>query len=225
MKLKSKRLLKIAECIKNYKKGNILADIGTDHAYLPCFLFKEKAISHAYACDVAEGPLHSSMATIAQEEVEGHVIPLLGDGLAPIVDKDVDMISICGMGGLLMTQILDRHPEKMETARFFLQANTAIDLLREYLMKHDMRIIYEDVVKDAHHIYEIIIVEKGKDVSYTKEELIFGPVLMKKKDPLFIEKWQKQLVSQSNILKGLPQTNEKYQEVKDMVDLIKKVIE
>jgi tRNA (adenine22-N1)-methyltransferase len=48
---------------------------------------------------------------------------------------------------------------------------------------------------------------------------------MKKKDPLFIEKWQKQLVSQSNILKGLPQTNEKYQEVKDMVDLIKKVIE
>ena len=75
MKLKSKRLLKIAECIKNYKKGNILADIGTDHAYLPCFLFKEKAISHAYACDVAEGPLHSSMATIAQEEVEGHVIP------------------------------------------------------------------------------------------------------------------------------------------------------
>jgi tRNA (adenine22-N1)-methyltransferase len=92
-------------------------------------------------------------------------------------------------------------------------------------MKHDMRIIDEDVVKDAHHIYEIIIVEKGKDVSYTKEELIFGPVLMKKKDPLFIEKWQKQLVSQSNILKGLPQTNEKYQEVKDMVDLIKKVIE
>ena len=225
MKLKSKRLLKIAECIKNYKKGNILADIGTDHAYLPCFLFKEKTITHAYACDVAEGPLQSSKATIAQEDVKEHVIPLLGDGLAPIVDKDVDMISICGMGGLLMTQILDCHPEKMETARFFLQANTAIDLLREYLMKHDMRIIDEDIVKDAHHIYEIIIAEKGKDVSYTKEELFFGPVLMKKKDPLFIEKWQKQLVGQTNILKGLPETHEKYQEVKDMVDLIKKVIE
>ncbi|MEE3308307.1 class I SAM-dependent methyltransferase, partial [Sharpea azabuensis] len=111
MKLHSKRLLAIAKAIAQHKQGTILADIGTDHAYLPCFLYDQGVIEKAYACDVAEGPLASSKQTIIANHMEGKIIPLLGNGLDPIVNEDVDMISICGMGGMLMIEILDAHNE------------------------------------------------------------------------------------------------------------------
>ena len=132
MKLHSKRLLAIAKAIAQHKQGTILADIGTDHAYLPCFLYDQGVIEKAYACDVAEGPLASSKQTIIANHMEGKIIPLLGNGLDPIVNEDVDMISICGMGGMLMIEILDAHNE-MHNHRFFLQANNGLAELRAYL--------------------------------------------------------------------------------------------
>lgn len=210
MKLHSARLLKIAECIARYKKGTILADIGTDHAYLPCFLYSQNIIDLAYACDIAKGPLESSQATIDSEHLNGHVIPLLGDGLDPIANKNTDMIAICGMGGLLMSQILDAHRELLKNHRFFLQANTAIDLLREYLVRHDMAIIDEFMVKDGHHIYEIIVSEYGSHVSYSQEDLIFGPCLRVKRGDLFMAKWQHERDVQKRILAQLDVHHERY---------------
>lgn len=222
MKLHSSRLLKIAESITLYKKGTILADIGTDHAYLPCFLYSRNVIDLAYACDIAEGPLKSSQATIASEHLEGHVIPLLGDGLNPVADKKTDMIAICGMGGMLMSQILDAHPELLKDHRFFLQANTAIDLLREYLMQRDMRIIDEFMVKDGHHIYEIIVTEHDSHVSYSQEDLIFGPCLRVKRGDLFMAKWQHELMVQKRILAQLDRHHERYSTILAYHDLIER---
>lgn len=225
MKLHSKRLLKIAECITQYKKRNILADIGTDHAYLPCFLYGEGVISSAYACDVAKGPLLSSQATIDAEKMNGHVIPLLGDGLDPIADKKTDMIAICGMGGLLVSQILDRHVEMLENHRFFLQVNTAIDLLREYLMNHDMMIADEFMVKDGHHIYEIIVSFKQTRVSYSREDLVFGPVLRQKRGELFIEKWQHELSVYQRILDQMDPRQKKYAAISDYYHMIERELQ
>lgn len=224
MKLHSKRLSAIAECIETHKRGQILADIGTDHAYLPCFLYQQNIIEKAYACDVAEGPFSSSKATIEHEKLNGHVIPLLGDGLAPIAQIPTDMISICGMGGLLMSQILDRHPQKMADNLFFLQANTAIDLLREYLNNHQMEIIDEVMVKDGHHIYEIIVAKKGENVVYGEEDLYFGPILRQKQGPLFREKWEHALMIHERILKQLSPEAEKYPRIKHEYEMIKKVL-
>ena len=70
MKLHSKRLSKVAWMVEEHKQGTILADIGTDHAYLPCFLLDENIITSAYACDVAEGPLSSSKETIQSLHLE-----------------------------------------------------------------------------------------------------------------------------------------------------------
>ena len=63
MKL-SKRLQLIADVIIKYKQGSVLADIGTDHGYLPCYLVENKIIASAYACDVAKGPLESSKEAV-----------------------------------------------------------------------------------------------------------------------------------------------------------------
>ena len=140
MKL-SKRLQAIADLITKYKQGDTLADIGTDHAYLPCYLVSEGIIEKAYACDIASGPINASIETIQLYQLERHVIPLLGSGMNPIIDKNVDMISICGMGGKLTVDILDEHKEFLDHHRFILQSNVGLEVLREYLFKHQMKII------------------------------------------------------------------------------------
>ena len=89
MKL-SKRLELLAYLVEKHKKGNILADIGTDHAYLPCYLVEKNIIDKAYACDVAKGPFAASLSTIKQYHFEENVEALLGDGLDPILDKEVE---------------------------------------------------------------------------------------------------------------------------------------
>ena len=109
MKL-SKRLQLIADVISKYKQGSVLADIGSDHGYLPCYLVKNKIITCAYACDVAQGPLDSAKETIKQYGLEDKVFALLGNGLNPILDREVDMISIAGMGSYLISEILEEHP-------------------------------------------------------------------------------------------------------------------
>ncbi|WP_173437721.1 tRNA (adenine(22)-N(1))-methyltransferase, partial [Sharpea azabuensis] len=197
MKLHSKRLLAIAKAIAQHKQGTILADIGTDHAYLPCFLYDQGVIEKAYACDVAEGPLASSKQTIIANHMEGKIIPLLGNGLDPIVNEDVDMISICGMGGMLMIEILDAHNE-MHDHRFFLQANNGLAELRAYLAGHHFCIIDEDLVEDAHHIYEYMVVEKGEMV-LDEDDLLFGSINRQKKTELFRKKWQFELNVQKKI--------------------------
>lgn len=220
MKL-SKRLQAIANIIRKYKQGEILADIGTDHAYLPCYLVEENVIEKAYACDIASGPINASIETIKQNQLEKYVIPLLGSGMNPIVDKDVNMISICGMGGKLIIDILNDNKEFLNGHRFILQANIGIDILRDYLASQNMKILDEDIVKDAHHIYEIIVCEKTTEKpTYTEEDFCFGPCLRKIKSPLFYEKWERQLEIQKGILDSLEAHHSKYQEVLTMIRLI-----
>ena len=127
MKL-SKRLQLIADVISKYKQGSVLADIGSDHGYLPCYLVKNKIITCAYACDVAQGPLDSAKETIKQYGLEDKVFALLGNGLNPILDREVDMISIAGMGSYLISEILEEHREYLRNVKLmFLQANANND--------------------------------------------------------------------------------------------------
>lgn len=220
MKL-SKRLQAIADLIEKYKQGERLADIGTDHAYLPCYLVEKGIIEKAYACDIASGPINASIETIKQYQLEKYVIPLLGSGMNPITDKNVDMISICGMGGKLTVDILDENRDYIDHHRFILQSNIGLEVLREYLYQQNMKIIDEDIVKDAHHIYEIIVTEKtNEDLQYDEKDFIFGPCLRKNKNDLFYEKWNHQLEVQNRILSSLNEDHPKYPIVQHMIKLI-----
>ena len=182
MKL-SKRLQAIADLITKYKQGEILADIGTDHAYLPVYLVEEGVIEKAYACDIASGPINASIETIQLHQLEKQVIPLLGSGMNPIIDKNIDMISICGMGGKLTVDILDENKEFLDHHRFILQSNVGLEILREYLTNQNMVILDEGIVKDANHIYEIIVCEKTSEKQeYDEKDFYFGPCLRKNKN-------------------------------------------
>ena len=220
MKL-SKRLQAIADLIIKYKHGDTLGDIGTDHAYLPCYLVNQQIIQKAYACDIAKGPIQASIETIKSYHLEEQVIPLLGSGIQPLLDKKVDMISICGMGGKLTVDILDEYPEYIQNQRLILQANVGLEILREYLYRHQLEIIDEDIVKDAHHIYEIIVCQKTtQTLTYQEADLYFGPCLRQRKNALFYEKWQRQLQIHQNILTSLDEDHPRFQEVCHIISMI-----
>jgi len=218
MKL-SKRLDAILKLVEKYKHGEVLADIGSDNGYLPISLVDRNIMSKAYACDIAEGPLNSSKENIQNYHLENKVIPLLGSGMNPIIDKKVDMITISGMGGHLICGILNEHKDILKNYRFILQSNTKIDILRHFLNDIDFKIIDEDIVEDVNHIYEIIVCEYGKE-SLSNEDCLFGPILRKRKGDLFIKKWQPMLDTQKKILSSLDEEHPKYKEVLSLIKTI-----
>lgn len=226
MKL-SKRLQLIADVIIKYKQGSVLADIGTDHGYLPCYLVEKNIVACAYACDVAEGPLNSSKETILQHGLEKKVFPLLGSGLNPLLDRHIDMLSIAGMGSYLICEILDEHRDYLNNVQvMFLQANANNDHLRKYLFANDWIIIDEQMVKDAGHIYEVMVVtaRKNRAIVYNQKDAEFGPILMNKQTPLFKEKWQKQYQVYKKIQNTLSHDHPRYHEINNKMKMIKEVL-
>lgn len=221
MKL-SYRLKQIADLISKYKNGEVLADIGTDHAYLPCYLVENHIISQAYACEVAPGPYASSLATIQQHHLQDQVIALMGDGLDPIKDKPSDMIVIAGMGAYLISEILEKNFDYLSSVKMlFLQPNANSDHLRKYLFDHGLMIKDEKMVKDGHHIYEMMVVcHHYEDIVYDEYDILFGPILRQSKDPLFIEKWQRQKHVFENIIKDLDVEHPRYIELSHKIKMI-----
>ncbi|MDD8048737.1 MAG: class I SAM-dependent methyltransferase [Thomasclavelia sp.] len=226
MKL-SKRLQTIANVVEKYKSGEVFGDIGTDHAYLPCYLVEKGIVELAYACDVKQGPLDSSKETISSCHLEGKVIPLLGDGIAPILDKKVNMICLAGMGSYLITEILDASKTYLNNVDvLFLQPNANIDYLREYLFNNNYVIVDEKILKDNNHIYEVLVTKKSekKHSLYDEFDIKFGPILKALQPALFIEKWKKQYVVYQNIMKTLAPLSPRYKEIKHDMEMIEDVL-
>ncbi len=224
MKL-SKRLSCIADTIMQVATTkDIFADIGTDHGYLPCFLVENKVLSFAYACDVAVGPYSSSKETIALYHLEDQVIPLLGNGLEPVLHLQPTIICLAGMGGFLIEDILLAHLSEMESIQYIvIQANIGQSVVRKYLTTNGFQIMDERMVKDAHHIYEVMLFARGMQ-NLSSMELEFGPVLLQEKPALFIEKWEYELSIQYRILESLTPEMPRFHEVNEMIDKIKEVL-
>lgn len=198
----SKRLATVADCIP---PGSRLADIGSDHAYLPCHVVKRGAASFAIAGEVAEGPYQSALKQVRLEGLTESIEVRKGDGLEVIQPGEVDCITIAGMGGALITSILENGKEKLgNVKRLILQPNIGAHSIRKWLLDNDWELVYEKILKEDGKIYEILAAEKGipeKPYSGSREmELLFGPFLLKEKNPVFREKWQLERANWQRIL-------------------------
>ncbi len=184
-----------------------LADIGSDHAYLPVELVNNQVINFAIAGEVAEGPRDRSLEDIKKYQLADKIDVRLGDGLAVIKPADkIDTVVIAGMGGILISDILTRAtPDQLANVQtLILQPNIGEPLVRQWLIKHHFAIVDEDIVEDEHHIYEIIKANFQNEIEPLSEaEILMGPVLMQKKSMTFAQKWSHKLQNYRNAVTNM----------------------
>jgi len=175
------RLLKIAQMV-NYAYA---ADIGTDHAKLPVYLIENNICKKVIASDVADGPVSSCRKTVTQSGFENCIDIRKGDGLASLKKNETETIIIAGMGGDLISYILEKDSQIAAAAKeIILQPMTHIIQLRKFLHDNCFAVIDEVLVREKEKIYTIIKVKKG-DCQYKSEmDYILSPVLLKNKDQL-----------------------------------------
>lgn len=199
----SKRLEQVAAFVPANAR---MADIGSDHAYLPAALALQGKISFAVAGEVVAGPYENMAKEIRDNGLEKVIVPRLANGLAAINPADkVDTVVIAGMGGTLIADILERGKEQLQgVKRLVLQPNVGEFRLRSWLLANRYQIMAERLVEEDDHIYEIIVAEPSPvPFSYSYYELMFGPFLLEKKGSVFDAKWQDYINRQEGVLKQM----------------------
>lgn len=224
--------LRLNTLAKMVDPGSRVADIGTDHAYLPIELVKNGKIDYAIASDVAEGPLENAKNDIAAAGLTEQIETRLGSGLETVAHADqIDTVVIAGMGGKLMTDILDRAWSKdAQFKTLVLEPNIGEAGVRNWLMMHNYKIISEKLIAEAGHTYELIkasLTEEKHEM--TEKEIFFGPFIVQEKNPVFYQKWEGQLVYYQRLLVNLNKARKKDEdrinEVDHDIKLIKEELE
>ena len=201
-------------------EGDLVLDIGTDHGYLGIEAYKRRAALITLVDNKIE-PLNKAKLN-TQDLIDPKIVEyLLSDGFKEI-NKTYDKIFILGLGGDLISKIIaDGRNKIADEALLILDAHTKIDHLRKYLFDNSFLIKEEKIIKENNHYYEFIVAKKAKTLlPYNELDINFGPLLRKEKSPLFIEKWEKKLKKNLEILKNNP-------DVKNIIresELIKEVI-
>ncbi|EPJ93830.1 tRNA (adenine(22)-N(1))-methyltransferase [Pseudomonas psychrophila] len=182
--------------------GARLADIGSDHGYLPVALMRRGAIAAAVAGEVAQTPFHAAVRTVRDNGLEQQITVRQANGLAAIEAADeITAISICGMGGETIRDILESGKARLSgRERLILQPNGGEQPLRQWLMENNYRILCEELLRENGFYYEIIVAERAGPVLYTAEELYFGPLQMQARSPVFLGKWQRMLLEKQKVL-------------------------
>ncbi|OPB01072.1 tRNA (adenine-N(1))-methyltransferase, partial [Pseudomonas fluorescens] len=170
----------------------------------------------AVAGEVAATPFHAAQRTVRDNGLEKNITVRLADGLAVIDPRDgITAISICGMGGETIRDILDAGKAHLGGhERLILQPNGGEQPLRQWLMDNGYRILSEELLQENRFYYEIIVAERAEPVTYTDEELYFGPLQLQARSPQFLAKWQRMLRQKHKTLASLKQAKQSVPEDK-----------
>ena len=228
----SRRLERVAVHIP---KGSILADIGSDHAYLPCYAVREGLAAAAVAGEVVEGPYQSAVSQVRQSGLTGQISVRKGDGLAVLEPGEAGCVTICGMGGALIASILEAGREKLSgRERLILQPNIAAGAVREWLLENGWELTGEEILEEDGKIYEILIADPGdpeKPYGADREKgLRFGPFLMKEQNETFRKKWLHEKSHWERIASGLngrankPETEKRLKELTEQIRQAEEVL-
>lgn len=149
--------------ILEHTTGNVIADLGTDHAYIPIELAKKGGFQKLIATDVRPGPLAAAREHVKKAGMEKKIDLRLGSGLAPLSENEADTVLICGMGGVLISEILAAAPEKSKhVSLFLLQPMNGQYELRKWLIEHSFEILEEDIACEGFKVYNLILARPGK---------------------------------------------------------------
>ena len=201
----SKRLKAVAELVT---PGMRLADVGTDHGYIPIYLTEAGVIPSAIAMDINKGPLERAKEHIREHGLEGKIQTRLSDGLKNLQMNEADCMIAAGMGGGLVIRILSEERDTAGSLKeLILQPQSAIDIVRKYLTEEGYRIVAEDMVYEDGKYYPMMkavpCMAGAGEIPYSEEELEFGRVLLQQAHPVLGQFLEREMEIQNRILSAL----------------------
>lgn len=226
----SKRLQVVADYVET---GARLADIGSDHAYLPSYLAQNQRIDFAVAGEVVEGPYLNAVSEVENLDLENTIDVRLGDGLRVLKKDDyINTITIAGVGGPLINRILQEGKElnkRTGNETLILQPNVNERTVRSYLMEESYTIVAETILEENDKIYEVIKAVPGEGVQdYSESDLLFGPFLSEEKSSVFIKKWSIEAEKRRYIIEQMKKAektdNEKIKDLEAELQMIEEMI-
>ena len=229
----SNRLLTVASFVTN---GNVLADVGTDHGYIPIYLLQEKRIPRAIAMDINAGPLQRAKEHIDVYGLKDYIETRLSDGVAALTPGEVDTVLVAGMGGGLVMHILEEGKEVcMQAKELVLQPQSELEKVRAYLWSNGYVILQENMVLEDEKFYPMMRVAYQNVIDMeSAENLLFcryGKHLLEQKHAVLKEYLEREEKLYTGILKNLSQTavsektRERMAEVEEVLQLNHKAME
>lgn len=208
----SERLLTIANYVN---PGSRVADIGSDHAYLPVYLLQAGKAVSAIAGEVNQGPWTSAQQHVKEAGLSEQIEVRLGDGLSVLKNGEADTICIAGMGGSLICQILEAGINSLPSvSHLILQPNVAEKNVRKWLYQNGWELKGESILKEDGILYEVLSAVPGNpEAPYLNknwkldEWFELGPFLWEERSPIFKEKWQEESKKVERVLNSLEQSS------------------
>ncbi|MDT8861768.1 tRNA (adenine(22)-N(1))-methyltransferase TrmK [Alkalihalobacillus sp. MEB130] len=228
----SERLIRVANYVP---KGAKVADIGSDHAYLPCYLCLDDPECTAIAGEVNEGPFQSAKKQVEKSGLAERIDVRKGNGLEVLAPNEVDTVTIAGMGGSLISTILDEGRDKLEGVKtLILQPNVSAHIIRRWLRENGWLLIAEEILEEDNKIYEILIANRGDDTylyeEHTEQKILLGPYLIKEANSAFHRKWQEELKNWKRVLAQFENANaneqveQKRRELLNQISMVEEVL-
>ena len=202
MKL-SKRLEVVAKMIS---PGGVIADIGTDHGYVPIYLIENNICEKVFAADINKGPLERAEEHIREHGLKDRITTVLSNGMEKLGGNNINKVIIAGMGGELICKIMDESPIMDEIEEIVLSPHSDIYKVRKNIISNNFSIVDEKMVKDSEKYYIVIRAVKtmdNDDNDYNEFELMYGRKLFDNKDKVFLEYLERKVDKYNNIMDGL----------------------
>ena len=226
----SNRLSAVASFVTD---GNVLADVGTDHGYIPIYLLQEKRIKKAIAMDINAGPLQRAKEHIALYGLKDYIETRLSDGVAALTPGEVDTVLVAGMGGGLVMHILEEGKEVCRQAKeLVLQPQSELERVRAYLWSNGYVILEENMILEDEKFYPMMRVayENVVDMEHAENLLFcrYGKHLLEQKHSVLKEYLEREEKLYTGILGNLSQTavsektKERVAEVEEVLQLNRK---
>lgn len=220
----SRRLSLIAEFVKS---GSSVCDVGTDHGYLPAFLYLSGRCSKVFATDINQKPLENARANLEKLGANG-VNLILCDGLAGVSRSVADTVIIAGMGGEVISGIIDRAPfVRDNTVELILQPTTSAKELRNYLAQNGFAVEREQAIRENGKIYSVMLARfLGKPYRISDTQALIGLLSCDCDDArAYIEKQYKITTKCASKLECVPQKRDEYERNLKISNKLKNILE
>ncbi len=224
----SKRLESVSSLVT---PGFRVADIGTDHGYIPLWLIRQGVIPGAIAMDIHKGPLQRAKENIQAYELEEKIETRLSDGLGELRPGEADCVVIAGMGGSLVIKILKEGAEVLRTVReLVLQPQSDMEKVRRFLQKEGYRITSEKMILEDGKFYPMMRAEHGRMKELSEIEALYGPCLLKEKNVCLKQFLEREQQTFENVRRSLAESKttrakERLLEIEEKIEQIKRAKE